>query len=399
MSNEGMRRLSRRQKILEFLALAVLGLIVAPFVAVQIQERIFRHRAEKVLTDVRWLMLHRTNPPEFTAIAKRWHQDDPSCTEQHCWLETGLDYTAFEGINYCEEQTDWRRLSLHLFRTYGGRLAWIHAIARMEHGTVTGAMFQISIENFSGSNDAYLYFCTKRAEGLEGVLTGEAGALTHFSLRDDWEGLTLHPDYLIEVRPPWRGDMPPPAIRSTCGPHADAAVVARLASFDFSCLTRLIPCRLPGDLMPEAAEQWAKEAPRLAEVRKRQVCSPDMLALMARDAGRAGVVEVMDSRTERQGYWGSFPMSTVLLTQDLEPARDWKTGESRGIVILDANTDSPGASLPPEVYPGNHFILLAKSGFTYRYVETYSCGIMPLTPTNLELVKQAIAGKLPPAKP
>jgi hypothetical protein len=385
--------------MLAFLAIAVLGLILAPFVAVQIQERIFRHQAEQLLADVRSLMLHRSNPAEFAAVAKRWHQDGPSCTEQHCWLETGRDYPSFEGINYCEEPTDWRSLWLRLFRTYGGRLAWIRAHAGMEHGTVTFATFQISMENFSRPNDAHLYYCTNRPEGLEGVLTGEAVAISHFSLRDDWEGLTLHPDYLIQVRPPRQGDSPPVTILSESGPHADLAAVARLANFDLSCLTRLIPCRQPADLMPEAAEQWAKEAPQLAEVRKRQVCSPDMLALMARDAGRAGVVEVTRSRTEHHAYWGFGPDLVVRMVQDLKPASDWEIGEIHELVMVDAYTDRAGAFLPAEVGPGNHFIMLAESELYYRWVITYRCGILPLTPANLSLVQNAIAGNLPPAKP
>jgi hypothetical protein len=377
----------------------MLALLFAPFVAVQIQEHIFRHRAEQMLADMRSLMLHRTNPTELPAIAKRWIADDASCSEKHCWLETFLDYPGFAGVNYCEDATDWRSRWLHLFRVYGGRLAWIRAIARVEHGIVAGAMFQIGIENFSRPNDAYLYYCTKRPEGLEGVLSGEADSTSHFSLRDDWEGLTLHPDYLIEVQPPRRGDAPPLTILSVSGPHADPAVVARLSSFDLSCLTRLAPCREPRDLMPEAAAQFAKEEPQLERARKEQVCSPAIVALMARDAGRLGVVEVTEIRTEHLGDWGNVPVPTVRMIQDFEPASDWKIGETHGLLILDANTDRPGAILPAEVRPGNRFIMLAQSGFHYRWVETYRCGIVPLNPTNLELVRNAIAGNVPPAKP
>ena len=54
-----MKALTRRKKILGFVGLAVLALLLAPFVAVQIQERIFRHRAEQLLADMRGLMIFK----------------------------------------------------------------------------------------------------------------------------------------------------------------------------------------------------------------------------------------------------------------------------------------------------------------------------------------------------
>jgi hypothetical protein len=66
--------------MLAFIAIAVLGLLIAPFVAVQIQERIFRHRAEQLLADMRSLMLHKANLKETQAICNRWTAGGDPCS-------------------------------------------------------------------------------------------------------------------------------------------------------------------------------------------------------------------------------------------------------------------------------------------------------------------------------
>jgi hypothetical protein len=72
--------------------------------------------------------------------------------------------------------------------------------------------------------------------------------------------------------------------------------------------------------MPEAAAQFAKEEPQLAQVRKDHVCGADIVGLMARDADYAGVVEMTGSGTEHIGDQDDVPVPTVRLIQDFKPA-------------------------------------------------------------------------------
>jgi hypothetical protein len=278
---------------------------------------------------------------------------------------------------------------------YGGRRAHVRAYARLIHGVVRGILFQIDLEIWAPP-DEYSNFKEPRQQN---ILSGMAVRVSGFAIPADWQGLMLHPDYVIEEGLPPRGEVRTPDVCAAFGPHADSADISRLSSFDLSCLTRLAPCREPRDLMPQATAQFAKEEPQLERARKEHACSANIVALMARDAGRVGVVEVTEIRTEHLGDWGNVPVPSVRLIQDFEPTNHWKIGETHELVILDAKTNRPGASLPPEVYPGNRFIMLAQSGFHYRWVETYRCGIVPLSPTNLKLVRNAIAGNVPPAKP
>ena len=115
------------------------------------------------------------------------------------------------------------------------------------------------------------------------ILSAAAASTPGFSIPAEWHGLTLHPNYVIaEGYPPARNLRRTPNVYAVFGPHADPADIARLTAFDLSCLTSLMPCRKSRDIMPEAAAQYAKEEPPLAQARKDHVCGPDIVALMAR---------------------------------------------------------------------------------------------------------------------
>lgn len=119
---------------------------------------------------------------------------------------------------------------------------------------------------------------------------------------------------------------------------------------------------------------------------------------MARDAEYAGVVEVTGKGNERLMSEGLASVPAVRMIENFKPDNHWKTGEDRDLEILDLNTDRVITNLPPEMHPGNRLIILAQREKRHP-VTADRCGIMPLNPTNLELVRNAIAGNLPPTNP
>ena len=86
--------LNRRQKVLGFLVLPVLGLLLAPFVAVQIQERILRHRAGRLLADRRSVMMRKGSAEDMRAAFSRWGPFASGCNGQNCWFHKNLDRVA-----------------------------------------------------------------------------------------------------------------------------------------------------------------------------------------------------------------------------------------------------------------------------------------------------------------
>ena len=375
MSNEGMSPVSRKKKILGFLALALFGLLLGPFVAVQIQERIFRHRAEQLLADMRFLMLHRANLNEARAIFNRWNVDGDPRAGQYCSFEVELQGGPSHSFDMYPTEWDvkWR----HLLRKFGSRYAIVRAQAHLHEGIVSHVAVRVDLEDPSG----------------DAVLSGEATAIPRFSAHDIWQGLALHPNYFIGKADDGRiwGTWKDAYVYATFDPHANSADITRLASFDLSCLTRLQPCREPWDLMPGAAAQFAKEEPQLARAQIKHVCGPEIVGLLARNADYAGVVEV-------KAIGDFFHTATVRMIQNFATVSDWKTGESFDLMIFDANTNLL-PRLPPEVSAGNRFILLCQTDGRRGAARAELCGIVPLNPANFELVQQAIAGNLPPAKP
>jgi hypothetical protein len=370
-----MRPVIRKKKILGFLALALFALLLAPFVAVQIQERIFRHRAEQLLADMRFLMLHRANLNEARPVFNRWNVDGDPCAGQDCSFEVELQGGPSHSFDMYP--TEWDVKWTHLLRKFGSRYAVVRAQAHLDKGIVSYVTVSVHLEDPSG----------------DVLLSGEVTAIPRFSAHDIWQGLALHPNYLIgkadngRIWGTWRDAY----VYANFDPHASAEDITRLASFDLSCLTRLRACREPGDLLPGAAAQSAKEEPQLAQARREHFCSAEIVGLLARNADYAGVVEV-------KAIADFFHTATVRMIQNFVLVSDWKTGENFDLMIFDATTNFL-PSLPPEVSVGNRFILLSQTDERRGEARAELCGIVPLTPANLELVQRAIAGNHPTAKP
>lgn len=373
-----MGRLGLKRKILGFIVLGIVALLFAPFVAVQVQEWTFRYRVGRLLADMRALQLHQAGIPEIQAVFMRWnHEDHPTC----CWFETDLSLGPMPpGI------ADKEYLWLRLFRLYGGRAALVKAIAAVEGGKAYKS-FQVELEIPPAPSPRPF------------VLSGAATTVQRFSINDDWRGFTLHPHYLVREGQARVSHPPTPDVLALFDANTDPKDVARLTKFDLSCITRLWPCRRPDQLMPEAAAQYAREEPQLARARKEHVCSPQIIGLMARDADYVGVVAV----TRLGPGWGFGLLPTVRLIETFKAGGRWKTGQERGLYIF-VDDDTKGAgiqvSLPADVHPDSHFILLAPTGqYEPHFVQVERCGIVPLNPENLQIVRQAIAESLPPTKP
>jgi hypothetical protein len=150
--------------------------------------------------------------------------------------------------------------------------------------------------------------------------------------------------------------------------------------------------------MPEAVAQHTSEEPQLAQLRKDHVCRQHVVALMARDAEFASVAEVTGIHPEELLREGKAKVPTVRMIENFKSKDYWKPGEYGDIDIYDVNTDRVFASLPSDLRVGHRFILLAQFEKPYGVIAD-PCGIVPLNPVNLDLVKQAIAGSLPSAKP
>lgn len=374
-----MGRLGLKRKILGFVALAVVGLLLAPLVAVQVQEWTFRYRAGRLLAGMRALQLHQAGIPEIQAVFMRWnHEDRPRC----CWFETDLMLGPWPpGVS------DSNYLWFRLFRMYGGHHAYVKAVASANGGRVWESL-EIKLETILPPGP------TKVVQ--DNLLSGETATIPRFSIRHSWHGLTLHPHYVVDEVHVRNWHPRTPDISVLFDSQADPKEIGRLARFNLSCVTRLWPCSRPDELMPEAAAQYAREEPQLARARKDHACSPQIIALMARDAEYVGMVTVTGHKS-----WGGADVPTVRMDETLKPGSRWGIGQERDLLVfVDDETTDWGRNLPVETQPGHQFILLAPiSQYEPRSEEVERCGIVPLDPTNLQIVRDAISESLPPTRP
>ena len=248
MSNTVVSRLRQtiRYALWAFLALFVaVGLLA---IAIQAQQHLLRHRAERLLADIRALNLRQSDWSAAQELMRhwgRWGHYEGSCVEQHCFYEVELlDFAYRHSDLFGGRPWVWR-----LYLAIGGRPARVRADWEVEDGRVWGKGFEVFVEvppqsgQSLGSHFGYTLIAT-------------ANSVSRFSFPHE---PLLHPNYIIGR----------PGGCEVClwvyfkfTPYADPADVDRLMSFNLGCLTSWHPCREQGDVMPVAWKQYLDELPR-----------------------------------------------------------------------------------------------------------------------------------------
>jgi hypothetical protein len=238
---------SRPRKIAPSLRSAALGICIVFLVAivlVQIEQHVLRRRAERLLTDIRSLEIHRSTSRDVQNLGRKWKNlahFEGNCTEAACILE--ISWTDF----YLRHIDFFVRLNaLHFFMLAGGRPEQITARATVEKGLVSGKSFHVVV-----GVPAY-----RAPEGWwpDYALLADAYSVSGFS-ESRYRPPPAHPDYLVGK--PGGCDGPCREVHFIFSASADSATVNRLMEIDLSCLTRWIhTCRTEGDIMPSAWAQY-----------------------------------------------------------------------------------------------------------------------------------------------
>jgi hypothetical protein len=254
--------------------LIFLGLLVS-----QVEQHLFRSRAELLLLQVQSLALKKTPWPEVLGQLKRWSREsrfDDQCNEAECSVEITLidpvyNY-ASRNIRFSrlDDYLRWRfRLSsdkapvvqmwLGLLRVYmimGGRPAKIIANVGMRDGVVWSKGFTVNIETY-----------WHNIPGLYAGSWGEFALISHVVSIPQFDSsipgsddsqLRLHPSYVIR-RQAGCCFFNEGYVHFT--PSADPSNIQRLMKFNLSCLTRIRPCLDQIDIIPAAWKQYLTENP------------------------------------------------------------------------------------------------------------------------------------------
>jgi hypothetical protein len=146
-----------------------------------------------------------------------------------------------------------------------------------------------------------------------------------------------------------------------------------LTAFNFSCITRWVPCREMGDFLPSA---WAKaevEKKHVSAIRERIGECLYPLEDLVEASERVALVKVEKPNAQTRQF--TIP---ARLVESLKGSDSWHSGDVRDIWSGGADPVAP-----------MEILFFAKDSDP---VNPHDCGVIPATPENLRTVKAAAVG-------
>ena len=247
-------------RVLAWVGTAGLALIVAVAIAVPVQQRLFRHRVERLLADMQAIELHRTSWAQAQNLMNRWgawgHYDG-TCTWTNCKYTINLmDWTSYGRIN--EGETRFARTIRFLaatpvYRWLGGRAAIFAAGFIVQDGTIwrTFLAMDVDVPPHTLEKDNMGYGLIAYAQSRESLNRNARSRHSHWILGGDSQ-LAEHPYYKGGRPGGCEICMSVEVTYSTATPQDE---IRRLTAFDLSCFTQWHPCTRVEDILP-ASRPW-----------------------------------------------------------------------------------------------------------------------------------------------
>ncbi|HEY1210367.1 MAG TPA: hypothetical protein VGE85_13425, partial [Terracidiphilus sp.] len=246
-------------RIFRFAALAVLAVILLTFAAVQIQQRILRWRAERLMADMHQIRLYQSNWADAQRLMYRWgawgHYNG-ICTAADCRYAIVLGDASFMAQQREREGNGnwlWSHHAAYvIYSLFGGRYAPIYFEFIVQDGTIwrTSTAVNIEVDPKLLDKDDLGYVLIVEAKSQQALRQSEGNG---WVLGRD-EQLAEHPYY--KAGRPGGCELCQMA-RITYSTHTPQAEIEHLTSFDLSCMTRFWfhSCTTLGEVLP-AAKPW-----------------------------------------------------------------------------------------------------------------------------------------------
>ncbi|HET6142962.1 MAG TPA: hypothetical protein VFE02_05600 [Candidatus Acidoferrales bacterium] len=251
------------------------ALIFFPLVVSQVEQHIFRSRAELLLSQVQSLRLKTTPWSEVLSQLSGWSGQsrfDDQCNGSQCSIAITLIEPVYsyasQNVPFArmDDYLRWRfKLSsdrspifqmwlglLRLYMILGGRPAKVIANVGMRDGVVSSKGFTVNIATY-----------WHNIPGLYAGGWGDLALIAHIGSVPQLDSvsanyadpqLKLHPSYVIN-RQNGCCSLSEGYVHFT--PDTDPGTVQRLMQFNLSCLTRLHPCLDQIDIIPTAWKGYA----------------------------------------------------------------------------------------------------------------------------------------------
>jgi hypothetical protein len=351
-------------------ALLALGTGFALFV--QIEQRILRRQAERLLADMREMQSHASTWADAQEIMRRWRPwglGESSCTPKECFFYVRI----VDPVDAFLLGNDDRLPRFHWLiwptQLLGEKFTLIEASLRVNHGIVEESRFRM---NFGGQNE------------------GMARAVNEFKTFDESRAERLqHPEYYLEKHPGCTG-----CIRFETGftPLAGQEKIHELTDFNFSCITRWLPCTTEADVMPSAWKLHLTDLPGDEDRWKALKECRTPLEPIGRENWNFVIADVISRQgLEAHGNHMDSP-ARLRIVRSLKGHMPWPDNK-----ILTASDESRGEEIfwagTPDLLAGKRYILygdVADGSVGENVFWLDVCGVVPYNEENLSTIQSGI---------
>lgn len=232
-------------RVLRMVVVTAVVVVLVAFAFVQVQQRVLRHRAERLLADFQAIRLKQSNWADAQVLMERWgawgHYEG-TCTAEDCGYTVKLEDEVtklYDAIGYGKYFWPIRAYGL-----LGGRFATVDMGFLVQDDLIRRSNFgiQLAVRPDKRKGDEY---------GYQLLFSTDADQSLKENHIDDGQ-LAQHPDYLAG-RPGGCKICMFAMVSFT--PHIQPDELRHITSYDFSCLTRLHDCRNLSDVLP-VAKEW-----------------------------------------------------------------------------------------------------------------------------------------------
>jgi hypothetical protein len=346
-------------KLCKWVLTSLLVIYLVLLAAIQIRQRITRRLAEHLLSDLRGLQLEKSSWSDAQALMQRWgkwgaYKD--TCDVDHCEYEIQFDWTGMvpRPIVISERFSNLLSRAVEMATSVlGARLPDVEGGFRLQNNLVVGTWFSLGT-NVPGGGSLFSRVIGTRTRNLEPY--------------DLWPEKDPHPEYHTVLR---SGTMGYFFTQFTAATKPED--VEWLTAFNFSCMTRWVPCKEMGDLLPSAWAKYTAERKHVVATRERIANCAYPLKDLVEASERVAVAKV-EKPNAQQGQWSPYP---ARLIESLKGSSSWHSGDARHI----------WSGFDP-VAPTEILLFTEDSDPVYPH----DCGVIPATPENLRTVKAAAVG-------
>jgi hypothetical protein len=303
------------------------------------------------------LQLERSSWSDAQALMQRWGRwggYKGTCDADHCEYEIQFDLAGkVTGATTIPEPFFgvFSRSAQMATSVLGARLPYVEGGFRLQNNLVVGTWFSLGT-NVPGGGSLF-----SRVIGTRDL-----------ERYDLWPGKDPHPDYGTVLRSGMNGYFFTEFTAAT-----KPEDVEWLTAFNFSCMTRWVPCGEMGDLLPSAWAKYTAERKHVSAIRERIAYCAYPLKDLVEASERVAVVQV-ETPNVQQRQWSPYP---ARLVEILKGSGSWHSSDVRHIW---SGTDP--------IAPTEILLFTEDSDPVYPH----ECGVIPATLENLRTVKAAVEG-------